>query len=169
MGPGKDAPMKKPTPFILASVTAVLAVLVNAAPARPATPAKPSGETINHKALATPVIIPKLVHVSTVALKNNQPLHLITVRLANPHLFPIGLLTGPKLPPNPCKANDRNRVFIEVIRVDTGTKEMCGAVTGDAHEVLSFREDINTNPDLFAIVTDIRTGKTWKSQTIRTK
>ena len=162
--------MKRHTPLALMLVTsAALAAILNAAQTPPAATAKPAGATINRKALATPVVSPRLVHVSTVAMKNDQPLHLITVRLANPRAFPVGVLSGPNLPPNPCKANDRNRVFIEVFRADTGMKEMCGAVTGDARETLSFREDVHTNPDLYAIVTDVQSGRTWKSQTIHSK
>jgi hypothetical protein len=162
------AGMPRPAPGPEQTRTAVLILLViiggSVAVHSSDTATKPA--TKSRPAVA---LVPKLEHISTVSGSGGGQFHQFNLRIANWKAFPVGRLTDPNPPPNPCKMPyAKARVWVELFRADGGAKVACAPVTDNALDFISFRDYQGTRPDVFAIVTDLKTGKTWKSQPVHT-
>jgi hypothetical protein len=83
--------------------------------------------------------------------------------------YPVEDLTARNaLPPNPCRmSNAPQRVWLEIYRTD-GSRAACMPVTKRTTASFSFRDYEGHHPDIYVVVTDIRDGASWRSQTLST-
>ena len=114
-------------------------------------------------------IVPRVELVATeVARAPRATVHVL--RIANSHEFPIEELKAANpLPANPCKSSSAfTRLWLEIYRSDD-SRAACIPLTKTTAAGFAFRDYLGTHPEIYVVLTDVKTGNSWKSALLRTR
>jgi hypothetical protein len=157
---------------IVLLVTLLLSPVVAAAQtpnvnAKPTQKIRPDNKA---KPLPTPsngMLIPKL---KLVRIDGTDPTKQFNIGIANWDKFPPEVFKpDSSLPPSSCDFKKLHaRLSVTLIRKDDGKSLGCAVVTAPATDTFSFRTYDGTNPEIYAIFLDLKTGTKYKSTSLST-
>ncbi len=138
------------------------------------TVAKPTGTITGvNKAKLPPTathgaLVPKLELVS---VANAGTIKIFNIRVTNLAEIPAELFkTEPNLPPNPChETKPAPRLWLNIVDAHKGGTFGCKVVTSaQILKLFSFRTYKGEIPEIFVILTDLKTGTSYKSRALST-
>jgi hypothetical protein len=122
------------------------------------------------KPLPTPsngVLIPKL---KLVRIDGTDPTKQFNIGIANWDKFPPEVFKpDSSLPPTSCDYKKLHaRLTVTLFRKDNGKSLGCAVITAPETDTISFRTYDGTNPEIYAIFLDLKTGTKYKSTSLST-